>query len=299
MILRLIGGIYVSNYFSTRAHFDVENSTIVLSIGESTTAGLWVDYEDSYPKQLKKLLKQKYPEKNIDVAIPFHMGQNTGQVSNRIQQHIERYEPALIILMIGYNNEWSLAESHIMKFVKDSDSFKIKSFVFFDQFRIFRVIRYLFLRITLHENSDYIKRLEEQKYIFGGPELTRFPPEEGVYSFALDHQEEFVKLWKYDTEIIIQAAKQRNIPIILMTYHINPSYLSINDFKEIASKEDIYLVRNDLTFYNLYLNKTISDYISSIDNWHPNEKGYRIIAKNAYDAIVENKLLEKNDSVNV
>jgi len=94
-----------------------EEPTNIIALGESSTAGLWVDQPQSYPAQLEMMLQERYPEKNIRVFVPLHVGQNTSQVANRIEQHIATYDPKLIILMVGYNNEWSLSESHITRFV--------------------------------------------------------------------------------------------------------------------------------------------------------------------------------------
>src|SRR3989344_2376168 len=81
-----------------------EEPTNIIALGESSTIGLWVDRPSSYPAQLEMMLQEQYPEKHIRIFVPPFIGNNTSQVANRIEQHIETYDPKLIILMVGYNN---------------------------------------------------------------------------------------------------------------------------------------------------------------------------------------------------
>jgi lysophospholipase L1-like esterase len=285
--LRISSEIYLKNNF-LEIEQDNKNSTVILTLGESSTAGLWVEQKDSYPYQLQNLLRTKYSTKEIHIALPIHMGHNTGQVSNRIKQHIELYKPEIIVAMMGYNNEWSFAESHITKFMK---SFKVSMIVTLDHSRLFRLTRYLFLKIKTDKQEE--KELNREDYIWGGPEVVRFPLEKWIFGIAKNNQEEFVKLWHHDMKIISDAAKENNITLIIMTYHINPSYLDSTEFQKFTEKENLILIRNDLLFEPLIKNGSIKEYVFEIDNWHPNKKGYELIANNLFERIVEYNLLGK------
>ncbi len=294
LVLRISGKIYIKQYFLENANWiDKDNSNIILTLGESSTVGIWDERKDTYPSQVQNLLEEKYPNKNIEVVMPIHVGQNTGQVANRIDQHIKLYKPKIIIAMMGYNNEWSLAESRISKFIEGKNRLKIKTLITLDKLRTFRVIRYAYLKIlNFKGEQDHIDALKGNQYLLGGPELVRFPPERGVYSFAKDHKEEFVELWHHDMKEIVQTAKQNNVTIMLMTYHINPSYLSAKEFEEFAKKENIMLVRNDIIFEPFIQSGEINNYVSDIDKWHPNKEGYALIAKAAYEKILESEILD-------
>jgi lysophospholipase L1-like esterase len=209
-----------------------------------------------------------------------------------MENYVSKYHPKIIIIMAGYNNEWSLAESNIARFVKGKDSFKIRLLVELDQSRIFRVIRYAYLRLTVDKKSDYYTELNTEKYVWGGTELVRWPPSEEVYAFAEQYQPEFVELWNYDMHNIISIAKKHNVTVILMTYHINPTYLSTDTFEKMAKQEGVILVRNDLVFNQIIRHGTINEYVFPQDHWHPNGKGYQLIANNVYKTIVQNNLLE-------
>lgn len=294
MGLRIAGNIYLKHlYVHTEGkRKNSSDETNIICLGESSTAGLGVDWEDSYPSQLKAMLKKQYPKKAIDVIVPPHVGQNTSQVANRIDQYIELYSPRLIILMIGYNNEWSLAESRIGKFLKSDslETLKVRALCILNNSRLFKMLRYLYLRFIIKEESNYMEGLEGTRYLWGGPELVRWPPQKWIYSFADAHRDAFIRLWRYDVQGIISAAQKHNINILLMTYHINPTYLPLEEFISMAHKNNIPLVRNDKTFQILIDNRTIQACLLG-DNWHPNKYGYNFIAKNAFQVIIDEKLL--------
>ena len=193
--------------------------------------------------------------------------------------------------MVGYNNEWSLAESHIFKFLNKMDRtpMKIRAMVMLDNIRLFKVLRYGYLKFVIHEKSDYMDR--NKYYVWGHPELARVPPEKWIYSFANSNRDAFIKLWRYDVNKIIQNAKTRNTPVLLMTYHINPTYLPEDEFISMAERYGVPLVRNDESFKQLIENKTIDKYLL-YDHWHPNKEGYSIIANNAFECIKKTNLLK-------
>jgi len=295
--LRLAGTFYLNRIYArdSNQYKKSRDSINIVCLGESSTEGIWVAKNKSYPYQLESMLREKYGNNNINVIVPPHVGQNTSQISNRIQNYLELYKPRLIILMVGCNNEWSLAESNIGKFIETNnyESLKIKSYVILDQFRLYKLLRYAYLKFIKREQSNYTNGLDVTNYKWGGPELVRFPPEKYIYKFAKSNSQAFIKLWEYDVGKIASAAKRQNVKVLLMTYHINPSYLPIEVFISLAGKNSIPLVRNDIIFFEQMKEEDISNYIfTDIDNWHPRERGYSIVAENAFNAVVANNLLD-------
>ena len=69
----------------------------VMCLGESTTYGL-------YPKDLQKMLNQKYPGKFavIDCGVP---GTNLENILKDLDSNIPKYRPDIAICMMGINNE--------------------------------------------------------------------------------------------------------------------------------------------------------------------------------------------------
>ena len=296
LILRLTGDLYIKKLY-VHKYYNIKDQPKAINIvclGESSTAGIWLPWQDSYPAQLQDLLRKKYPENNINVFVPPHVGQNTSQMENRIERHIEVYKPKILVIMAGYNNEWSLAESHISKFLelKNFENIKVRALVLLNNFRIFKMLRYAYLKFLVKEKSPHIEALDNMNYVWGGPELVRTPPKKFIYDFALSHREAFVELWRYDIKRIISAAKKNNIRVIIMTYQIDPTYLPAKEFIKLTQEEKVTLIRNDVTFQNLIDNGTIKDYLLW-DNWHPNKKGYALIADNVFETIENNSELSR------
>lgn len=300
LALRFTGDLYLKKLYIHWRPTEVSslNSTNIICLGESLTAGLWVNQQESYPFQLQAMLRSYYPSNKINVYVPPHVGQNTSQMANRIEQYVKFYKPRLIIIMAGYNNEWSLAESHIGKFyhLNNFQDIKINALVFLDNLRLFRLIRYAYFRYIFNKQESHynfkMKNLRLSKYLWGGPELVVPSPKEAIENayFAFSHIEAFLKLWRYDIEKIISTAKKHQVKVLLMTYHINASYLPAEEFIAMADKEEVGLVRNDLTFASFIQNGTIGEYLLH-DKWHLNKKGYYFIANNAFEAIKNNRLL--------
>ena len=162
-LLRLVGFLYLNKLYTTyEGHYTTNSENInIVCLGESSTAGIWVKPEDTYPAQLQKILRKYYSNDAIHLIVPPHVGQNTSQVANRIDHYIDLYKPNLFILMLGYNNGWSLAESNLWKFFnqRDFDTFKLKVFIFLDQFRLFKISRYFYLKVfNVLEDKDFFKR---------------------------------------------------------------------------------------------------------------------------------------------
>ncbi len=293
ILLRLAGNFYLEQ-FSLHQHNPAPGETTILCLGESSTAGLGVPYPNSYPAQLEQLLRKQYPQKNIHVVVPPLIGQNTSQMVNRVENYLNLYQPQIVLLMAGYNNEWSLAESHIGRFLAGNDwaTFQIKTLCLLDHSRLFKLTRYVYLRFIVREDSKYTENLKKSGYLFGGPELVRYPPKESVYQFALENRAAFIQLWRYDVQKIINISQKYHATVILMTYHINPSYLPIEEFIAVAKQTNVPLVRNDLTFENLNETGAIEQYLLK-DHWHPNPFGYALIAQNAFAVIKSSAFLEK------
>jgi hypothetical protein len=80
--LRLVGFWYLANFYRELGTASrIQGSINIVCLGESTTAGLWVKFEDSYPKQLERVLRDFYRTNTINAIVPPHIGQNTSQMA--------------------------------------------------------------------------------------------------------------------------------------------------------------------------------------------------------------------------
>jgi len=293
--LRLVGSWYLANFYRELGVASrLQDSINIVCLGESTTAGLWVKFEDSYPKQLEKALREFYRTNAINVIVPPHIGHNTSQMANRIHHYLERFRPQLLIVMAGANNEWVLAESNITVFL-DKHTFglsilKIRLIVLLDTLRTFKVLRYGYDTLAAWASHDHVAKSWEG--VWAHPELTRFPPDASVWKFARKHPAPFVDLWRYDVRVIIRTAKANRVKVLLMTYPLAPTYLREPiEWNRLAHEEDVPLLRNDAIFHGLAQQGTLDQYLSQ-DHWHPNERGYTLITRNVFDFITSHDTLE-------
>jgi lysophospholipase L1-like esterase len=297
--LRIAGRVYLKDLYQ---QLDARPNDInIMCLGESSTQGLWLDFKDSYPKQLEVRLREHFKTERIRTIVPPHVGQNTSQIANRIENYLRRYQPKLLLVMAGVNNEWALGESHITKFLGWGSSswplaLKIRLLIWADHLRTFKAMRYLYIRAT---NADD-NMGQDPNTIWGHPEYYPYPPPAEIYSFARNNIPAFVKLWEYDLRLILEAAKEANVPVFLMTYHLHPRHLDPAILDRLAQKYGATVIRNDRVFAKFVQNKSIGKYLLK-DNWHPNADGYRIIADTVLQEIVQRHVLQlsHDDSTDV
>lgn len=290
--LRVAGHLYLRTLYTTafRAMDPRPGDVSVLCLGESSTAGMGVEPADSYPGQLQALLREFYDDPRIRTIVPPHVGQNTSQMANRIGEYLELYRPRLVVVMAGFNNEWSLAESHVTRFLEGppAETWRVRALVLLDGFRLFKLLRYSYLRFVARERSEYMS--ENTNYVWGHPELVRFPPPAWIHELARRHSVAFVRAWREDVEAIARAARERGARVLLMTYHVNPSYLPSVEFASVAAELRVPLVRNDESFQAAARLAGAQKYLLD-DGWHPNRLGYELIARNAFARIRDDDLL--------
>jgi lysophospholipase L1-like esterase len=286
--LRLAGSIYRQRYVAMLQ--DRSDSIRILCLGESSTAGLWLDPKDSYPKQLEAMLNERYRTDRIKAIVPINIGQNSSQIVNRAPDYLQAYRPKLVIAMLGANNEWSFAENNFVRFLKGSDAqvWKLRMAALWDQIRILKVIRFIFLKYSVGQSG----RTGPQGW--QAPEYTSYPPEEWKWQFATHNSQAFTDGWEYDLTKVIRRSKKSGANFILMNYHINPVFLHASAIQEFADKENVTFVNNDAPWQQQVTSKKLTkDYVLQ-DGWHPSRKGYEFIARNVFRTIVKEDLLGLN-----
>lgn len=296
--LRLVGD---SRLRGTRAAaFEPPTPEIViLCLGESSTVGLWAARDDSYPRQLEGALGAALGESRVRVVAPPDIGQNTSHLVNRVRSHLQFYRPRLVIVMAGQNNEWSLGESHLFRFLPVispgpwvTKVLRARLVTVLDDLRMFRFVRAAYMRGTLRWEGSILT--QNENYAWGDPEFTAFPPEPWILEFAAANRSALLEMWRSDVRTIVREARRSGAAVLLMTYPVSPAFLPADEFVRLARDEGVPLVRNDAIFQALRENGTLERYLFH-DGWHPNEKGYAVVAGNALRAIQVNDLLGLDD----
>lgn len=291
--LKVVGKIVLEKHYSHAQSGPYREGDInILCLGESTTLGLWVKPEESYPKQLEAMLRKHYGSDRIRVIVPPHIGQNSSQQANRIVDYLERYKPRLVITMSGANNEWAMSESHIPQFLEltSLESLALRFRILIDESSVFRVVRYAYLSVT-GRIEDFVA-IGNRDNVWGHPSKSAWPPPRELTRFAKENKEAFVEMLGYDLELIAMEAKKRSTPVVVMTYPINPDYLSTEDFKRYAITTGAVLIENDSSFAALLERGRLQPFLER-DNWHPSALGYGIVARNVFAKIVDENLLDR------
>jgi lysophospholipase L1-like esterase len=282
--LRVAGHYVQARYWRDIAARVQPNAVNVLAIGESTTIGIWVEKDESYPRQLEKKLREHYGTDAINVIIPPHIGQNTSQVLHRFDKYLSTFKPAAVIIMAGVNNTWSLDESNLARFLP-ARAVRLRARMLLDKSRALKLIRLL---VYASEVKAMGLGRSISAEMSGKPRYTSWPPPRD-FRDALE-PEVFRELWRHDVGQMLRASKAAGARPILMSYPTwrLPSYA---DLETMAMEEKVSLVRNDLSFKPLVDDGTAKEVL--FPDGHPNARGYAIIAANVFKVLVKEHVLDE------
>jgi len=254
----------------------------ILALGESTTGGLWVDMDQSYPAQLERILTRRY-RRPICVVFPPHLGQNTSQMLNRIDRYLHSYSPRLVILMCGVNNTWSLEESNIAGFLNVLDVRQPSLLVrlALDHSRVFKLAR-----MALY---DLNWRVKAHRELQGTPGFTPWPPPDENNRFGTANRAAFLRMWRYEVGEMIDRSRANGAAAVLMTYP-NYDFPPVSEFEAMAAQKHVPLQRNDLLLKPL-LDPAVFEYYFFREGYHPKAEGYAMIASELAHLIKDHNLL--------
>jgi len=124
----------------------------ILCLGESTTTH---GGNNSYPRQLERILNERDIEKKFEVINKGRGGTNTTAIVSTLEWNINKYNPDMIIVMMGINDGVNTLT------YEDTPFQKIPAFL--KSFKIYKLARLLYFHI--------LYKIEEKK--MGIPEIKR------------------------------------------------------------------------------------------------------------------------------
>lgn len=139
-----------------------KNTFNILCLGDSFTQGTGAGTEDSYPKQLERLLQQNI-NKNIIVANNGMSGNTSSLLLNNLEKEINKYNPRLIIVMVGINNRWNYTESSYFNLYRDNIGFWDRLGKDFSNWRVYKLIKIVSLRIKSKTDKDNMQDLNADR----------------------------------------------------------------------------------------------------------------------------------------
>lgn len=250
----------------------------IFCVGESTTWGLGARNEllNNYPHQLETMLNRRFPGMRVQCFFDRTIGQNTSEILLKLPRYIEKYDPQMFIFMTGVNNWWNMDKSNALLFHQSGISrMTLKGLIFLDQFRVWKLLKNIVFHLGFYK---------ERWNCVGDSEDHRKAQQTKDYDRLI-----FGEIARYDIEEMIKICKKNGVEAVLCNYPRGvPEYLrGVNE--EIAKKNKVPFV--DL--FAFFKGLKDSDAYFWKDQWHPNDRGYALVAENIYNVILENKLIEK------
>jgi len=278
LFLRLLGFGYNLIH---KAPVDTGADYRIYCVGESTTWGIGASdpIRKGYPRQLENMLNERHKGIKTQCFFEQAIGQNTSEILLKLPRYIRKYRPQLVILMAGTNNWWNMDGSNILLVNQSQISQStLRTLIFLDQFRTW----------TLFKNAMFTLGFYEERWDHWFPR-----GETGRRSLQAgddDNRLIFAKLAEHDISEMIRICQANKIKVILCNYPMASGVHLRNVQNALAKKYQIPLVDNYSIFQKL---SDLEKYLWPKDHWHPNDRGYAVVARNIYDCIVKNGFIQE------
>jgi lysophospholipase L1-like esterase len=227
----------------------------ILCVGDSHTYGAGVEREETYPAQLQALLETREPGvySVINMGLP---GLSAAQLHSRIGVWLHRYRPDLLVVWVGVNDSWNLAELEggASGIQAKLDGLLVRS-------RLYRLIR-----VTLHDRAldRYVPQTHEElswhvseRDDVLGPRATYTVRHDGVTE-RITHLREAIppadpaQEARRQTQArierhlsaIAELGEAAGTPLLLLTYPIEASWYQVANraARSVATRYDLALV---------------------------------------------------------
>lgn len=315
VLLRLFGAVYLA---TSGRDAGAEGSGAILCVGDSTTFGLYLSAEESYPARLDGLVARHgtaVPVRNLGIP-----GMSAGHVARELEGHLDRHEPRVVILLCGLNNSWSGDEARTSAWGR-----------FVDDLRVVRVVRLLAASLLASEeerqagggdtgdpgtdpatgvlpadsgaelpDSDGVVDLVEHRSRAVRTEegqLFRMRNREGEEVVFLQQNKrleggEFLDVVRGCYEGMVATCRERGVDLVLLTYPFeSPLVSSVNDvLRDVAESHDLLLVDLERELGPRVATDGVDAY--AFPDLHPRSSGAEWIAAIVQRALVEEGLVD-------
>lgn len=145
LCLRVGGWVYLwqrhpEAYKEAKVSGSGQNKFTILCLGDSFTFGSGTSSENSYPRQLGRLLRENI-NKDINVINAGRLGNTSSLLLNNFKKDIARYNPGIVIVMVGCNNFWNLQDSSYFILYKDKAGYFEKMDNALSHLRVYKLIK--------------------------------------------------------------------------------------------------------------------------------------------------------------
>jgi lysophospholipase L1-like esterase len=279
-VLFRIGGFLLIQYDKEYDH-EINNVYKILCLGDSTTYGLGASDIDkfSYPMQLQKILDTSNSMKKYIVINKGIPGLNSSQLLNRLRKFLSENKPDLVIIMIGINDPWNLEESNILKFYKGNILNKVllNSEVLLNKIRLYQFFKLLFVSTKFGEPKTISVNSNNKAESF------KYKSDNELKSQAL------YSALEYNISEMLRILNEFGVEGFFMKYHSTGWGSPEKAINQIYAQLNIPVVDNK-TVFNSALLQGLG--VFGKDGWHPNDLGHELIAKNIYNAMITEQVIQ-------
>src|SRR3989344_96578 len=267
-----------------------ENTLRIAGLGDSFTFGGGVKTEDTYLKQLEKMLNSKSSSKPVEVLNMGVPGYNTYQELILLKEVGLNYKPDLVIVGFVLNDVDLLDPDLLASEEIERPRQPVDEVVGDSKPKIFKLYKFIkgksqFFYFILFRLSALVKK-------FDLPVTT----EATYYRDAYHEHNKGWQIAKKSLKEIAALGKIKNFQVLVVIFpffaNLDDSYLWSDAHLQIESfckSQDIQVV-DLLPYFKGYRPSTL--WVSLIDS-HPNTKAHQIAAEAIYEEIVRNNLLNK------
>lgn len=265
----------------------------IICLGASPTFGWTVKYEDTYPYQLERLLKDKWGEEKVyEVINAGIVGYTSYQGLILLQKEILKFHPDIISVSYVVNdidrNRFYRSNGKSDQELEPMNSFLIKLENFLEKSKFFRIWKKLVFR--MQEAVVKSSEIKESSNL----RTARVSPQQ----------------YKNNLNAIIDIARQNGIKTVLIKMPVNLPLQHTNMSRErkiqaLQCKKDIQVYnqimetvakRNEVPFVDCGLafarSKDKMPFVTAI---HPNAIGHKIIAAEIYTTLLNYDLLSSSE----
>ncbi|MCB9772168.1 MAG: hypothetical protein H6754_06420 [Candidatus Omnitrophica bacterium] len=260
--------------------FAQKDTTRILCLGESTTE---IGGEDSYPRQLERILNSRQNKIKFSVINGGIPGSNTTEIANRLAQSLQTYQPQIVILMMGINDLTPFGKENLQK-----ASLKKNPVVnVLEKSRLVRLFRSLWQAAYLKSHPQTSPPFDQEipkfkssdrKFAYGAAKLVahgRYEEALGLYYELLTHDlDDWPKRWCYRkiADIYLKTKQYENFMLMMtLVLKSNPQDVWASERIESMCRFD-----KDNTFIVRYLEEAIEN--------NPDVWAYHQLLANCYVA---------------
>jgi lysophospholipase L1-like esterase/DNA-binding beta-propeller fold protein YncE len=269
LLLRLLGLGY--NLFHRPPQPAPGPVVTIFCLGESTTGGLGVDPRMNYPSQLERMLNAGREQMRYRVIHDPKLGANSSMMLRQLPEAIETYQPDIVVAMIGINNWWNLDRSNAILFNENETiaNLATRAYVLLHRLRIFKLAK-----ITYYAVAD--------PKVTGTWEPQDQPPTDSRLALANAVLED-------DLTRIVRQARESGVAVMISGY---PTGDCREAHQRVAGATRAPFVDNYPVFQALGDPETVDGYFIKPGDAHPNADGYTVLAKNVYEELVAQMLVD-------